>query len=154
MKSHLKILMLGALFSTVAAAAAIAEDAPRATTDNAGKMDIRPAVAADAPNARMAGLIRRDLKIVRNKNISDVNRKGAGIYCILPKAASGIDPDTAVVILTPEYYYSTLNEIKVQWASKGSGCPANRIGVYTLSDRNGDGIYKFTNDVSFSILVP
>lgn len=146
--------MLGAVLSGFAVAAVAAEDPPRAAQNGTEKMEIRPMVAADAPNARMAGLIRRDLKILRNKNISDVNRKGAGIYCILPKAASGIDPDTAVVVLTPEYYYSTLNEIKVQWASKGSGCPASRIAVYTLSDRNGNGIYSFTNDVSFSILVP
>lgn len=154
MKSHVKTLVLGALLSTLAGAAAIAEDAPRAPANSAGKMDVRPAIGADAPNARMAGLIRRDLRIVRNKNIEDVNRKTAGIYCILPKAAANIDPDTAVVILTPEYYYSRLNEIKVQWASKGSGCPASRIAVYTLSDRDGNGIYTFSNDVSFSILIP
>jgi hypothetical protein len=154
MKRQLKTLVLGAVLSGFAFGAVAAEDPPRAADSGAQKMDIQPHVVAVAPNARMAGLIRRDGRILRNFNISDVNRKGPGIYCILPTAGSGINPDNAVVQLTPEYYYSLLNEVKVQWASKGSGCPANRIAVYTLSDRNANGIYSFTNDVSFSIYVP
>ena len=49
---------------------------------------------------------------------------------------------------------SGLNEIMVQWGTKGSGCSADRIAVYTLADINANGIYSFSNAVSFSIYVP
>ncbi len=58
------------------------------------------------------------------------------------------------MVLTPEYFYSLYNEVKVQWASRGSGCNSNEIGVYTMADVNLDGIYTFSNAVSFSIIVP
>ena len=58
------------------------------------------------------------------------------------------------MVLTPEYFYSLYNEVKVQWASRGSGCNSTEIGVYTMADANLDGIYTFSNAVSFSIIVP
>jgi hypothetical protein len=44
--------------------------------------------------------------------------------------------------------------VKVQWASRGSGCNSTEIGVYTMADVNLDGVYTFSNAVSFSIIVP
>jgi hypothetical protein len=155
---QLKTLLLGAILSgfAVAAMAQDSDNGRRAIPDarNPSKLDAQPMAAADAPNARLAGLVRRDLTVVRNKNIHNVTRPDVGVYCILPRAAAGITPSTAVIVLTPEYYYSTVNSILVQWASRGSGCPSNRIGVYTLADSNGDGRYTFSNAVSFSIVVP
>jgi hypothetical protein len=155
---QLKTLLLGAVLSgfAVAAMAQDAGDSRRSKPDprNASRLDAQPMVAADAPNARLAGLVRRDLTIVRNKNIHNVTRPDIGVYCVLPRAAAGITPSTAVIVLTPEYYYSTVNSILVQWASHGSGCPSDRIGIYTLADTNGDGRYTFSNAVSFSIVVP
>ena len=113
-----------------------------------------PEVVADAPNARLAALILRDLRIQRDNNVDDVRRIHVGVYCIRPGAASGIDPTTNIVVLTPEYYFSLYNEMKVQWASRGNGCNANEIGVYTMADANLDGVYTFSNAVSFSIVVP
>jgi hypothetical protein len=156
MKRQFKALVLGAVLAGLSSAT-MAQDAkqpPRAKADSAGSFVITPNAAADAPNARLAGLIRHDTVVLRNKNIEDVNRAAMGVYCILPKPAAMIDPKTAIVQLTPEYYYSGVNEIMVQWATKGSGCPADRIAVYTLSDINADGIYTFSNVVSFSIYVP
>ena len=113
-----------------------------------------PEVAADAPNARLAALILRDLTIQRNKNVNRVRRLAVGVYCIRPTAASGVDPRNNIVVLTPEYYFSLYNEVKVQWASRRNGCNADEVGVYTMADANLDGIYTFSNAVSFSIIVP
>lgn len=156
MKRQLKALVLGAVLAgfSFATMAQDAKQPPRDTPNSAGKFVITPKAAADAPNARLAGLIRHDNVVLRNKNIDDVKRAAQGVYCILPKPASGIDPKTAIVQLTPEYYYSGLNEIMVQWGTKGSGCDADRIAVYTLADLNANGIYTFSNLVSFSIYVP
>jgi len=128
---------------------------PRAGNGQAdAKLPAQAAVVADAPNARLAALVRRDAKLVRNKGVAALQRIAVGVYCITPAASTGIVPNTALVMLTPEYYYSLLNEIKVQWASAGSGCGANRIGVYTLADPYATGVYRFSNAVSFSIVVP
>ncbi len=130
-------------------------DRARASVSEMGReAATNPEIVADAPNARLAALILRDLRIQRRKNVDNVRRIDIGVYCIRPSAASGINPTTNIVVLTPEYFFSLYNEIKVEWASRRSGCSANEIGVYTFADTNLDGVYTFSNAVSFSILVP
>lgn len=145
-----------AVFLSVCCTAAFAQseskvERPRASNANAAAS---AAVAADAPGVRLAALIRRDGTIIRNKNVSAVKRIDTGVYCITPKSGSGITPSKAIVTLTPEYYYSLYNEIKVQWASSGSGCSSSQIAVYTLADSNLNGTYTFSNGVGFSIVIP
>lgn len=153
-------LIAAALSAFAAAAAAQTASAPgegpqRPRESQAGApRTAGAAIVADAPNARLAALIRAGGAIVRNKGVSSVTRIDLGVYCILPTAATGIVPNTALVTLTPEYAYSQYNEILVQWAAAGSGCGSNRIGVYTLADPNHDGFYSFSNAVGFSIVVP
>jgi hypothetical protein len=163
MNRLLKTMLIGATVASLSVVSAFAQERadrradpkPRATQSETGKeAAANPEVVADAPFARLAGLILRDLRIQRRKNIDNVRRIATGVYCIRPSAASGIDPTTNVVVLTPEYYWSLYNEIKVQWASRRNGCNANEIGVYTMADVNLDGIYTFSNAVSFSIVVP
>jgi hypothetical protein len=150
--------LVAALVSTAASAQSEntqSKDPPRASDQQgAAPAAATPAAAADAPNARLAGLVRRDLVVVRNKNIMSVKRIAAGVYCITPTAAAGITPNRAIVMLTPEYYFSLYSEIKVQWAFRGSGCNSNQLAVYTLADPNFTGQYRFSNAVSFSIVVP
>jgi len=122
--------------------------------DPNAKLPVQAAVTADAPNARLAVLVRRDLTILRNKGVASVHRPSVGTYCITPMASTGIVPSTAIVIATPEYYYSAYNEIKVQWSAGGNVCGPNRIAVYTLSDLYANGIYRLSNAVSFSVVVP
>lgn len=125
-----------------APATAVAGNAPAASTP------------ADAPNARMAALIRPPGVLVLNKGVQRVTNPAAGIYCILPTAATGITPTTAVPTVSVEYYYSKLNEVKVQWAHAGSPCGKARFAVYTFADPSRTGAYKFSNAVAFSIYVP
>ncbi len=155
-------VLFSTLVATLASTAASAQsegtqpkNQPRASDQgDLHAMSPTAATPADAPNARLAGLIRRDGTIIRNKNIQSVKRIATGVYCILPATASGITPSTAIVTVTPEYYYSLYSEIKVQWAVQGSGCGPSRIGVYTLADPNFTAHYTFSNAVSFSIIVP
>jgi hypothetical protein len=159
--SKSKSVLLGAAISAVVAAGAVqaaetGKAPPRSSTDAAAPRTVSPAavVWAQAPNARLAALIRYDGALIRQKGVSSVTRIDTGVFCILPTSASGITPSRAIVTLTPEYYYSKLNEVKVQWAVNGAGCGSNRIAVYTLADVNADGIYKFSDSVGFSIIVP
>ena len=156
---QLKTFLLAATLCTFAGAAAAqkaetSQQPPREGAGRASSVSPAAAVAADAPNARLAALIRFGGTVIRKKGVSSVTRIATGVYCILPQAATGIVPNKAIVTLTPEYYYSQLNEVKVQWAAGGSGCGSTRIGVYTLADVNADGIYTFSNLVGFSIVVP
>lgn len=168
MNGLLKTILTGAALASLAGTAfaqatrpQAADAPPRATAQRgaeaAGNFTMKgaaEAVVAEAPFARLAALIRRDRIVERNKNVQNVRREGTGVYCIRPTAASAINPATAVVTLTPEYFFSLYNEVKVQWASEGSDCNANEIAVYTLADVNLNGVYVFSNAVSFSIIVP
>jgi hypothetical protein len=163
MNRLLQTMLIGASIASLSAVSAFAQERgdrradpkPRATQSEIGKEAAsNPEVVAVAPNSRLAALILRDLTIQRDFNVASVRRLSAGVYCIRPTAGAGIDPRTNIVVLTPEYFFSLYNEVKVQWASRGSGCNSNEIGVYTMADVNLDGIYTFSNAVSFSIVVP
>ena len=109
---------------------------------------------ADAPNARMMALVRSGGTVILSKGVESVTRIAAGVYCIRPEAATGIDPQTAIAVVSVEYFYSHFNEVQVQWARRGHSCGNDRFGVYTLGDLNLDGVYTFTNRVGFVIYVP
>lgn len=112
------------------------------------------AVVADAPNARLAALIRPPGVLILNKGVQKVTSPSTGIYCILPTAASGIDPTTAVPVVSVDYFYSKFNEVLVQTAHGGSPCGKTRIAVYTFADVNLTARYSFSNQVAFNITVP
>lgn len=164
MKRHLKALLWGALASSLIVLSVQAQENaaarepdktrhPRAVlSDQTPEATTR--IAADAPNARVAALILRNLAIPRNKGVANVRRIGTGQYCVRPTVASGVDPATAIVVLTPEFHFSLYNEVTVQWRSTNNGCASNEIGVYTFSDRFLTARYRLSNDVSFSIIVP
>ena len=169
MRSHLKRpALVSALAGTIlalAASAASAQGSNAAAQDkerprHQGKGVLSAGVETEAfgglsaPNARIAGLIDAGGAPIRTKAITSITRIANGVYCIRPASSSGVNVNTAVVMLTPEYFYSLLSEVKVQWAAQESGCPTGQIGVYTLSDTNRDGVYTFSNNVGFSIMVP
>ena len=113
------------------------------------------AIVADAPNARLVALVRSpDAVLVAGKGVASVQRIATGVYCIRPTNATGINPQSAVVVVSVEYFYSQLSEVQVQWARRQNGCGNNRIGVYTLADLNLDGRYTFSNRVGFVVYVP
>jgi hypothetical protein len=107
-----------------------------------------------APNARLAALIDAGGRPVRTKGVQSVERIDTGVFCIRPTDGSGINVNTMIALVSPEYYYSQLNEVTVQWASTQSGCGAGRFGVYTFQDSDRDGHYVFSNRVGFSVIVP
>ena len=162
MNRLLKTMLIGASAASLSVVSAFSQERadrradpqPRATQSEIGKEATNPEIAADAPNARLAALILRDGRVPRNKGVNRVRRPDVGVYCIRPTVASGINPATNIVMLTPEYFFSLYNEVKVQWASRRNSCNADEIGVYTMADVNLDGIYTFSNAVSFSIVVP
>ena len=158
MNRLLKTMLIGASIASLSVVSAFAQEGAKRPANDRARADQReaaPEVVADAPGVRLAGLIRfNNLVAQRNKNIANVRRIATGVYCVRPSGASGINPATAVVTLTVEYFFSVYNESTVQWASRQSGCTANEIGVYTFADVNLDGRYTFSNTVSFSIIVP
>lgn len=129
MNRLLKTMLIGASVASLSVVSAFAQERaerradpkPRATQSEIGKeAATNPEVVAVAPNSRLAALILRDLTIQRNFNVAGVRRPQVGVYCIRPTAGPGIDPRTNIVVLTPEYFYSLYNEVKVQWASRGA----------------------------------
>jgi hypothetical protein len=137
-----------------AATAQTEKNPPREKSRGSAAAAPVPAFTASAPSVRLAALINSDGGLVKNKGVESVERIGTGVYCILPKSSTGIDPTTVIVTVSVEFYYSVINEVQVQWASRGSGCGKDRIGVYTLSDFNANGFYALSNDVGFTIIVP
>jgi hypothetical protein len=144
------ILMLGA----VAQAQDKAQAPARASAADLAPVGTHKAAATEAPNARLAALIRPPGVLIMNKGVQDVSHPQKGVYCILPTTGSGIDPATSLAVVSVEFFYSRFNEIMVQWARSGSPCPKSRFAVYTMSDRNLTARYRFTDDVGFVIYVP
>jgi hypothetical protein len=128
-----------------------AKDLPRAK-DSSAAQDTKGAANAFAPNARLAALIRPGGGIVRQKGVASVTNPDVGLYCIEPEA--GINTNNAIVIVNPEFHFSDVNEIKVQWISRKTTCGPNRFGVVTLEDFNLDAQYHRSNHVAFMIVVP
>jgi hypothetical protein len=151
-----KSLIVGAGAALLLCSAAVAQgrEPARAPATAVAPSVVPPATVADAPNARMAALIRPPGVLILNKGVQTVTNPATGIYCILPTAASGITPKTAVPSVSVEFYYSKLNEAKVQWAYAGSPCGNTRFAVYTFADPNLTGRYRFSDQVGFSISVP
>jgi hypothetical protein len=152
------LLALGASAASAQNSTAAAQEKERPRHQGKGALSSGVETQAlgglSAPNARLAGLIDAGGAPIRTKAITSITRIDTGVYCIRPATSTGVNVNTAVVTLTPEYFYSLLNEVKVQWAAQESGCPAGQIGVYTLADPNRDGRYTFSNNVGFSIVVP
>jgi hypothetical protein len=153
-----EFLMAGAAAMMMLCGTAVAQDQqsrpyqqPRAS--DAASNAAQPQVAAKAPNARIAALIRPGGIIVVGKGISSVTNPAKGIYCIAPSSA-GVDPNTSLVTVSVEYFYSKLNEVKVQWARAGHPCGAANLAVYTFADPSATGLYNFSNAVAFVINVP
>jgi hypothetical protein len=138
---------------TCSAASAAEADRARASDEPARAASGR-AAGVEAPNARLAVLVQSRGNIIRSKGVHSVTRLREGEYCIRPTAGSGIEPSTAIVVTSVEYFYSELDEVEVQWVTRGHRCGSNRIGIYTLADTNDDGIYSFSNLVGFSVIVP
>jgi len=146
-------LALGAMLSLAMPAISSAEEAqkdlPRAKNGAATKALSTPATA---PNARLAALIRPGPNVVRQKGVTGVSNPRTGLYCINP--APGINPTNSIVIVSAEFHFSDVNEVKVQWYANNNACGADRIAVVTLEDFNADGIYFRSDHVAFSIVVP
>jgi len=150
----LRSLLLGATVVLAAGSVVLAQESDRPREKAGAPSAGETRAAADAPAARMMALISSTGAIIQSKGVHSVKRTAVGVYCIRPKNSTGIDPQTAMAVVSVEYYYSRFNEVQVQWARRGSGCGANWFGVYTLADKNLNGIYSFSNAVGFVIFVP
>lgn len=143
------VVLAGGVFSV---AAALDRDQSRSGVD---KGATAAAIGGgQAPNARLAALIDAGGAPIRTKGVASVTRIAVGVYCIQPRPDSGISVANAIIVASPDYFYSELNEITVQWASRSSGCPSGRLGVYTFADADRNGTYTFSDQVAFSIIVP
>jgi hypothetical protein len=152
-RRKLSVLTAGTVLALFACSAA-AQEQDRRRDAPGGTITPSAIGGAEAPNARLAALIDAGGRPVRTKGVESIARIDEGVFCIRPTAASGIDVDTMIAVVSPEYFFSQLDEIKVQWASRRSGCGTGRFGVYTFQDADGDGEYTFSNRVGFSVIVP
>lgn len=152
-----RTLACGVLAAVVAAPLAFAQEQSNQPSRGSDRPNARAAttrVAADAPGVRLAGLIRNDGVVLRNKGIHVVTKPATGVFCITPTAASGINPSTAVVQVTVDWSQTRFNEALVQWASIRQRCAASQIEIRTLMDVQPNGFFTQSDLVSFSIIVP
>jgi hypothetical protein len=156
-------LVCGTLVATLITSAAFAQskEQQRESRDinSPTARTATPRIPADAPGVRLAGLIRNDGAILRNKGIAAVTKPARGIFCIKPSAASGVTPSNAVVQVTVDWSRTQYNEAMVQWASIPSlngnpWCTTSQIEIHTLLDVQPDAVYTHSDLVSFSIIVP
>jgi hypothetical protein len=153
---HIAPVAAALVFAAFAASAAQSaeNEHPRDRTQTGAAAQAKALGGVVAPGARLAALVDAGGAPVRTKGVQSIERIDVGVYCIRPRADSNINVNNSIVIVSPEFFYSDVDEVIVQWAASGSGCGAGRFGVYTLSDGNHDGAYSFTNAVGFSVYVP
>lgn len=88
-----------------------------------------------------SGLVSDTGQLSRATNVAAVDRPSTGVYCITP--AAGIDPETAVMTVTPDRgdNGTNLGNISVsvaQWNSVAPTCPDGTLEVNTYL-YDGDG---------------
>jgi len=171
MQIQSRFLVSAAAAVLSASIAAAAEQSPRQGLSGAddrerdrsvSRQTVAPTAfgGAVAPFARLVALVDAGGAPVRTKAVSSISRISTGTYCIRPSRSANIDVTKIVPSVSVEYFFSNpnlvrgFNEMTVQWASRGSGCPSGTIAVYTFADRNLDGHYTFSNEVAFSLVVP
>jgi hypothetical protein len=153
-----RAIVPAAMVLLAAGAVAVAQERerPRLKDATPAQQAAEPrAIVAAAPNARMVAVVRApDGVLVMGKGVHRVRRIATGAYCIRPQNATGINPNSAVVVVSVEYFYSLFNEVQAQWARKQNGCNNTEIGVYTFADRNLNARYTPSNAVGFVVYVP
>ena len=84
------------------------------------------------------------------RGFSDVARPQTGIYCLTVTPASGIDVDTATVLVSVHHGLSAGSGLFGYWNDGSGSCDANEIEVvtYTLGTPP-----IASNDISFSVAV-
>ena len=99
--------------------------------------------AGPAGSARAFGLVKglEGLDPARSKNAS-VRRVEKGLYCVTPGA--GIDPSTAILLVSSDYQGPVGSKANVQYRSKSAVCTANELEVKTWDDgTSSDGWFTF-----------
>jgi hypothetical protein len=102
------------------------------------------------------------------RNVTGVSRPDVGVYCIT--LAAGIDPATAVLLVTPDNQQNGTNPgaesvSVVEWDSQVDGCPAGTLEVNTFvydgddidndgGTANSAGDDLIVNNEAFSFAVP
>jgi hypothetical protein len=152
-------VVCGAVATFIASPLAFAQSDTQASTaargsDRPNQRVAQTRIAADAGTVRLAGLIRNDGAVLRNKGIASVTKPARGVFCIKPTAASGITPSNAIVQLTVDWSRTQFNEALAQWADIPQRCHASQIEVRTLLDTQPNGFFTQSDAVSFSIIVP
>ena len=109
-------------------------------------------IAAQAPYARVAALIKNGGTLLRSKRIARVTRVATGRYCIDPSIE--IDVNRAIVVATVDWSHSLPGSDAdlVQWRSTGADCAPGSFEVLTF--RNSSGNFVPSDAVAFSFVVP
>ncbi len=115
------------------------------------------AAPAQAPNARLAGLIGISeggslVHISRRKNIQGVTRPAAGVFCIVPSSTAGLSLSAILPVVTA--VKSNIGTIATAFLDPtNTHCAINAIEVQTYNFHPGTDFYIRT-DAYFTIIVP
>jgi hypothetical protein len=121
--------------------------------------DLAPGVAPGATGARAWGLVNSSGTPLRSKRVTGVSHPVPGVFCIDP--ASGIDADTAVMIVANDFSSdntSTIgnDEAHPEWVSVSQDCPDHTLEVRTfLGDGDASGAWHLdVEDQGFAFVIP
>src|SRR4051812_8147085 len=121
--------------------------------------DLAPGVAPGATGGRAWGEVSSAGVLLRSKRVTSVTHPVQGVYCIDP--ASGIDTDTAVMIVANEYSNDDTSDVgndeaHVEWVSVSQDCPDQPLEVRTfLGDGEGSGAWHLgVEDEGFAFVIP
>jgi hypothetical protein len=108
---------------------------------------------AQAPKARMAAFtLAFGGGIVRSKAVAAYQHPSVGQHCFLPTAASGINVNLVVPVVSVDWSNSSGNSLLVFWRSSGFGCPGGYISVLTYDFNSGTT--TLSDNVAFTLYVP
>jgi hypothetical protein len=121
--------------------------------------DLAPGVAPGATGARAWGNVNASGTLLRSKRVTGVSHPLQGVYCIDP--ASGIDTETAVMIVANDYSVDDTQEIgndeaHAEWVSVPQECPDHTLEVRTfLADGEASGAWHLAEeDQGFAFAIP
>jgi hypothetical protein len=122
------------------------------TNDGPGAVSTQAIGGAQAPNARLAVVVRSSGAVLRSKGVRSVSNPAPGIYCIRPSRGAGIRFGKYVPSVSVEWGGSLGDALSAQWHASTRHCASKRIEVHTYN--GDDGSWDPDGDVAFTVVVP
>jgi hypothetical protein len=132
-------------------------DAPKAASQSTAPQSLAIGDPVSSAYSRLSALITHNpstgsLMVVRSRGMSRVSSPAVGVYCITPSTISSTSTPLTIPVVTPNYSYSSGNQLFAYVRSNAPQCSSGQIGVVTFRVVNGSLLQS--DYVGFNIVVP